>query len=245
MPFRSLDPAQILQTTETLERRVRDRFPDRGLAQVAGEVTALARGIRDEVAILAPPIWWLRGLVALVVVAGAAVFLWVGSILPLRDVGQDAIGSVQGIEAAINTGLLAGLGLVALISLEARVKRRRVARGLHGLRSIIHVIDMHQLTKDPVTLSPDFTPTETSPLRDLDAVAMSRYLDYCSELLAITGKLAALYSQAVPDEGVARAVTDIELLGASLARKIWQKISLIDPAPSRKRSRAAGASRLD
>ena len=245
MPFRSLDPAQILRTAETLEHRVRERFPDRGLAQVAGEVTALARGIRGDVAVLTPPIWWLRALVALIVVAGAAVFLWVGSILPLRDVGQDAIGSVQGIEAAINTGLLAGLGLVALISLEARVKRQRVARGLHGLRSIIHVIDMHQLTKDPVTLSPDFTPTETSPLRDLDAVAMSRYLDYCSELLAITGKLAALYSQAVPDEGVARAVTDIELLGASLARKIWQKISLIDPGPSRKRRRGVATRQPD
>ena len=244
MPFRSLDPAQILKTTETLQRRVEERFPERGLAQVAREISALARTVRDEVAVLAPPIWWLRGVVALVVAAGAAVFLWVGSILPLRDVGQDAIGSVQGIEAAINTALLAGLGLVALVRLEARVKRQRVARGLHGLRSIIHVIDMHQLTKDPVALSPDFTPTATSPARDLDAVAMSRYLDYCSELLAITGKLAALYAQAVPDEGVAQAVTDIELLGASLARKIWQKISLIDPAPSgpvasRKRNRNA------
>jgi hypothetical protein len=65
---------------------------------------------------------------------------------------------------------------------------------------------------------------------------MSRYLDYCSELLALTGKLAALYSQAVPDEGVAQAVTDIELLGSSLSRKIWQKISMIDTAaPALKR----------
>lgn len=236
MPFRSLDPAKILATAERLETRVRERFPDRGLAQVAAEVTAVARGIEVEVTGLAQPIWWLRGSLAGLVLAGTAVFLWVGSILPLREVGQDAIGSVQSIEAVINTALLAGLGLVTLVQLEARVKRRRVARGLHGLRSIIHVIDMHQLTKDPVTLSPDFTPTETSPARDLDAVGMSRYLDYCSELLAITGKLAALYSQAVPDEGVAQAVTDIELLGSSLSRKIWQKISLIDAAvPAAKR----------
>jgi hypothetical protein len=234
MPFRSLDPAKILMTAELLERRVRERFPDRGLAQVALEVTALARGIRAEVTILTPPIWWLRAFVALIVLAGAGVFVWVGSILPLQDVGQDAIGSVEGIEAAINTALLTGLGLVALVRLEARVKRQRVARGLHGLRSIIHVIDMHQLTKDPVTLSPDFTPTETSPARDLDAVGMSRYLDYCSELLALTGKLAALYSQAVPDEGVAQAVTDIELLGSSLSRKIWLKIGMIEAQPRRK-----------
>lgn len=237
MPFRSLDPAKILATAETLERRVRERFPDRGLALVAAEVVALARMVTAEVGVLSPPIWWLRGLVALVVAVGAAVFLWVGSIVPLRDIGQEAVGSVQGIEAAINTLLLAGFGMVALVRLEARVKRQRVARGLHGLRSIIHVIDMHQLTKDPVTLSPDFTPTETSPARDLDAVGMSRYLDYCSELLALTGKLAALYSQAVPDEGVAQAVTDIELLGASLSRKIWQKISLIEPKSQPRRKR--------
>jgi hypothetical protein len=88
-----------------------------------------------------------------------------------------------------------------------------------------------------VTLSPDFEPTATSPKRDMTAVEMSRYLDYCSELLAITGKLAALYAQAVPDEGVASAVNDIELLGSSLSRKIWQKITLIDQAPPARKRR--------
>jgi hypothetical protein len=235
MPFRSLDPQKILITAERLERRIAERFPDRGLARVAREVASLARKVEREVTELAPPIWGLRLLIGAVVLAGAAVFLWVGSIIPLNQVGRDAIASVEGVEAAINTLLLAVLGLVALVRLEARVKRQRVARGLHELRSIIHVIDMHQLTKDPVTLSPDFEPTETSPRRTMTAVEMSRYLDYCSELLAITGKLAALYAQAVPDEGVASAVNDIELLGSSLSRKIWQKITLIDKAaPARK-----------
>jgi hypothetical protein len=114
-----------------------------------------------------------------------------------------------------------------------------VAQGLHDLRSVIHVIDMHQLTKDPVTLDPSYSPTEHSPERTLGAVEMSRYLDYCSELLAMTGKLAALYAQAVPDEGVAAAVNDIELLGASLSRKIWQKITLIEAARTAKRKRVA------
>jgi hypothetical protein len=227
MPFRTLDPAQILATTERLARRIDERFPDRGLAQVAGEVVALARTINAEVTVLAPPIWWLRGLVVLVVLLGGAMFVWVGSIISLNQVGREAMGSVQSIEAAINTGLLAVLGLVALVQLEARVKRRRVARGLHGLRSVIHVIDMH------------FRPTPHSPSRDMTAPEMSRYLDYCSELLAITGKLAALYAQAVPDEGVAGAVNDIELLGSSLSRKIWQKITLIDTQPAVRRKRVA------
>jgi hypothetical protein len=236
MPFQSLDPAKILTTVERLEQRIADRFPERGLALVAGEVVALSRQVRAEVQALAPPILWLRALVALVVLAGAAVFLWVGSIVPLNQVGRDSLDSVEGVEATINTTLLAVLGLVALVRLEARIKRQRVGRGLHALRSIIHVIDMHQLTKDPVTLSPEFQRTEHSPERSLDAVGMSRYLDYCSELLAITGKLAALYAQAVPDEGVAQAVNDIELLGSSLSRKIWQKITLIDgKSPARKK----------
>jgi hypothetical protein len=239
MPFRSLDADQILTTAERLERRIVERFPDRGLAQVAREVTSLGRKVRDEVRVLSPPIWWLRALVTAIILAGAAVFLWVGSIVPLNQVGTDAIGSVEGVEAAINTALLAVLGLVALVRLEARVKRQRVGRGLHELRSVIHVIDMHQLTKDPVTLSPKFHPTETSPARDLTAVDLSRYLDYCSELLSLTGKLAALYAQAVPDDGVAQAVNDIELLGASLSRKIWQKIGMIEASPAPRRKRVA------
>jgi hypothetical protein len=239
MPFRNLDPQKILTTAERLERRIVERFPDRGLAQVAAEVVALARKVEAEVRALAPPIWGLRLLIGLVVLAGAAVFVWVGSIIPLNQVGRDAIASVEGVEAAINTTLLAILGLVALARLEARVKRQRVARGLHELRSVIHVIDMHQLTKDPVTLSPDFLPTAASPNRNMSAGEMSRYLDYCTELLAISGKLAALYAQAVPDEGVAAAVNDIEVLGTSLARKIWQKITLIDLAtPARIRRMA-------
>lgn len=239
MPFRSLDPTPILKTSEQLQRRIAERFPDRGLTQVAAEVSALASDARDEVQRLTPPIWGLRVLVGLVVVAGAGVFLWIGSIIPLNQVGRAAIGSVEGVEAAINTALLAILGLVALVRLEARVKRQRVARRLHELRSVIHVIDMHQLTKDPVTFDPEYRATATSPERDLDAQGMSRYLDYCAELLAITGKLAALYAQAVPDEGVAQAVNDIELLGSSLSRKIWQKITLIDSKPASRRKRVA------
>ena len=234
MPFQSLDPARILVTAERLEQRIAERFPDRGLARVAGEVTGMARQIAREVEELTPPIRSLRILVGVVVAAGATVFLWVGSILPLNQVGRAAVGSVESVEALINTLLLAGLGLVALIRLEARVKGRRVARGLHRLRSVIHVIDMHQLTKDPVTLTPGYRATPHSPGRDLTLPDMARYLDYCTELLAMTGKLAALYAQAVPEEGVATAVNDIELLGASLARKIWQKIALI-PAPTARR----------
>ncbi|NJM83821.1 MAG: hypothetical protein HC844_16435 [Tabrizicola sp.] len=238
MSFRRLDPAHILATARRLEQRAARRFAGRGLHKVSTEIVALTETTIAETAALIPPIWWLRLLIAAVVLAGAALFLSVGSVIPLNQIGRDSIRSVEGVEAAINTLVLAGLGLTALVRLEARVKRQRVALGLHGLRSIIHVIDMHQLTKDPVTLTVDYAPTAVSPERGLSAAELARYLDYCSELLAITGKLAALYAQAVPDDRVAQAVNDIEMLGSNLSRKIWQKIMMIEtlsspPAPSR------------
>ena len=101
---------------------------------------------------------------------------------------------------------------------------------LHGLRSLIHVIDMHQLTKDPAVLSGNFRPTAHSPVRITDSQDLMRYLDYCSEMLSITGKLAALFAQSVNDEVVIEAVNDIENLGSNLSRKVWQKITLIESA---------------
>lgn len=237
MPFRSLDATKILATAQHLERRVATRFPDRGLRKVAAEIVALTETTMAETQALQPPIWWLRGLIGAVVLTGTGVFVMVGNIVPLNQIGRESLGSVQNVEAAINTALLGGLGLTALIRLEARSKRQRVARGLHGLRAVIHVIDMHQLTKDPVTLMPEYVPTAASPDRAFGPGDLARYLDYCSELLAITGKLAALYAQAVPDDGVAQAVNDIETLGSNLSRKVWQKIMMIEgmAVPERRR----------
>jgi hypothetical protein len=57
---------------------------------------------------------------------------------------------------------------------------------------------------------------------------LTRYLDYCSELLSLVGKLAALYAQSTSDPVVLQAVNDIEQLTNGLARKIWQKIMMLD-----------------
>jgi hypothetical protein len=241
MPFDALDPQKILDTARLLEGRVAGRFPDRGLRQVAAALVARAETTIAETRALQPPIWGLRLLVAAVVLAGALIFALVGSVIPLNQLGQRSISSFEGIEAGLNIAVLAGLALAALIQLEARVKRRRVAAGLHRLRAMVHVIDMHQLTKDPVALLPGYTPRAESPTRDLTAPELERYLDYSSEMLSLIGKLAALYAQSVPDEGVASAVNDIETLCGQLSRKIWQKITLIDAQSPAKRSRTARA----
>lgn len=228
--YRSLDPGLIIATAERLEQRIADRFPDSGLRRVAAELVALSRDLADAARALEAPIWWVRAAVAAAFVAGAAIFLFVGTVLPLDGLSNETgvVESVQGIEASLNTVLLAGLGFLALIRAEERIKRKKVFTQLHVLRSLIHVVDMHQLTKDPAALSDAFRPTANSPARITDATDLARYLDYCSEMLSISGKLAALFAQSVNDEVVIEAVNDIEELGSNLARKIWQKITMIE-----------------
>jgi hypothetical protein len=227
--YRRLDSAEIIATAARLEERIRARFPEAGLSRVAAELVSLAHDLAASARALERPIWWLRAATAAVVIAGAAVFIFLGTVVPFnRFSAGDASDWVQGIEASINTLLLAGLGLIALLRTEATIKEKRVFRELHGLRSLIHVIDMHQLTKDPNVLKPGYKPTAKSPPRLTKKADLASYLDYCSEMLSITGKIAALFAQSVNDEVVVEAVNDIEALGSNLSRKIWQKITLIE-----------------
>jgi hypothetical protein len=114
-----------------------------------------------------------------------------------------------------------------LLTLEARFKRGRVLDALHRLRSLAHVIDMHQLTKDPTTLLNTHQSTSASPPRTMTQFELTRYLEYCAEMEALIGKLAALYGDRMRDAQVVDAVNDVENLTTGLGRKIWQKITII------------------
>ena len=227
MPYRTLDKDRITETAARLARRISERFPESGLRKVAQELVDLAGDIGRQAEDLEKPILWLRIITVLVIGAAASIFILVGTVLSFDRISTGAFDFVQGLEAFLNTAVFAGVGFWTLVSLEERFKRKRALDGLHSLRSMIHIIDMHQLTKDPAVLLQGFTPTPSSPLRQLTRPELTRYLDYCSELLSITGKLAALYAQALNDDVVVNAVNDIENLGTNLSRKIWQKIMLV------------------
>jgi hypothetical protein len=57
---------------------------------------------------------------------------------------------------------------------------------------------------------------------------LSRYLDYCCDSLALLSKIAALYVQEFQDPVLLAAVDEVESLTSGFARKIWQKITIID-----------------
>jgi hypothetical protein len=169
----------------------------------------------------------LRAGVGIVLLAGIALLVSLARLLHLDEHAPDAVGFVQGVEACLNIVLLAGAGIAFLLTVESRLKRARALSALQELRGLIHVIDMHQLTKDPAMLGG--ARTSASPERDLTPFELSRYLDYCSEMLSLSAKIAALYAQAARDAQTENAASDIERLAANLSQKIWQKITILQP----------------
>ncbi len=229
--YRELVPERLVETAEQLQRRVAERFPRSGLAQVCGEVAATMRNVEQVQAELVREHWGLRSLVALFVglLAAAVVGLGWSFISTLRAGFEDWSELLQGLEAGVNDLVFIGVAIWFLWQLEPRRKRRKALKSLHGLRSLAHIIDMHQLTKDPemVTRSRQEA-TASSPQRSMTPFELVRYLDYCSEALALLSKAAALHVQSFDDRETLAAVGDIEDLTDGLSRKIWQKITILD-----------------
>ena len=229
--YRKLDPLHIVGTLERLEHRINERFPGAGLGKVCAELTEIARENRSRVAALERPNIALRLASSAIIVAGIAFFTWVLSKVGVevkRGEGESLLGLVQGVEALANTTVLVGAGVLFLVTLESRWKRTQALADLHELRSIIHVIDMHQLTKDPSTIASAGAATPSSPERQLSPFELMRYLDYCTEMLSLSAKVAVLYAQSSRDPIVIEASSDLGQITANLSQEIWQKIALVE-----------------
>jgi hypothetical protein len=225
--YQTLDDRSIIQQLQTLRNRVAERFPTRGLTKTASHLCDISRPTAREASALKKRFWGLRILSIMAIVAGAAGLFQVARFFEVKVAGELQLTEfTQALEAAFNIVLLSSIFLLFMVRLENRFKRERALKGLYRLRAIAHVIDMHQLTKDPPSIT-GAARTSSSPVRDLNEEQLLRYLDYCSEMLSFTGKLAALYAQHFPDATVITAVNDIEQLTTNLSRKIWQKIVLI------------------
>ena len=227
MPYRTLKSDCVIETIDTLALRIGERFPDAGLKRVADQLASTARRCAAEAERLAKPQLWIRAAVYAVWTLGVAAAAFVASGLHYDGFDMRATSFVQILEPAMNIAVLVGIGVVTLGRLEIRYKRAKALDALHELRSIAHVVDMHQLTKDPHRESEALPDTAHSPKQSLPGPLLERYLDYCSEMLSLTAKLAVLLAQSVRDGEVASAASDIETLTTGLSRKIWQKIAML------------------
>jgi hypothetical protein len=224
-----LNAQAITRTLQRLSDRIEQRFPSAGLAQVARDLVETSQSTARRVKRLSRPYIGLQFLVLLTLSGLVCAQVYLASLINWKRVGisTDVVGLTQGLDSMVNLLLLAGGAIWFLITAEQRLKRRRTMRDLFELRSFAHVIDMHQLTKDPTVVLGGGKPTPASPERRMTHFELSRYLDYCSEMLALVAKLAALYAGATHDEAIVGAVNEVEVLTSDLGRKIWQKITIL------------------
>jgi len=158
--YRYLDAEHIVATIDRLGARISERFPQSGLAAVCSELRDVAASAKDRSIEIGRPMSVLRVSAALfaltVIVAGIAS----APRLPIIGGQMDVADFIQSLEATTNIVVLLGAALFFLVSLETRIRRRKALAALHELRSIAHIIDMHQLTKDPERVRPDATFTD-------------------------------------------------------------------------------------
>jgi len=226
-----LEASYVADTVGRLEARIRARFPDRRLGNVAAELgTAVpeihdgfehSKARRQQVRLLSRAAGIVVVLLALVALA-----------LALRDAftrgPTNSFDWVPLAESLINVLVFTALAVFFLWAMPERLERRTLLDLLHRLRSLAHVVDMHQLDKDPEQARSDYTPTSKSPQsRIMNAEDLHHYFDYCSELVSLIAKTAALCAERTSDPVVLNTVSEIETLAAQMSGKIWQKISLL------------------
>ena len=227
-PYRRLDGELVLSTIQRLRQRITERFPESGLRGVAQELESMVERARVNAPELARPIWPLRLVVGFFVLM---LFLAIVALFAsFKEVRFEAgfVTMLQAVESGINDVIFVGIAVVFLGTLERRLKRRRALAAIHELRSLAHIVDMHQLLKDPEIVLDEHLPTPSSPERPFNRFELARYLDYCSEMLSLTGKVSALYAQYLDDPVLLAAVTEVETLATGISGKIWQKIVILD-----------------
>lgn len=219
--------ARIIETVENLVLRIEDRFPGSGLHGVARRLSGIARETDKTIEWIKKPSYMYRGIAAffILLILGGLVLAIMHTKVE-SDITQLS-NLVALSEAALNDVVLIGATIIFLMTLETRAKRSKVVKAISRLRSIAHIIDAHQLTKDPNAIAQTTHNTEHSPKRNLTRYELGRYLDYCSEMLSLTSKVGFLYIQHFDDPVSVNAVNDLENLTTGLSRKVWQKIMIL------------------
>jgi hypothetical protein len=226
--YLNLSGEALLESVVTLCNRIQARFPTANLCRIAQTVREVTARAHERAVELRKPNIPLRAAVAALVIGMVTALVAMGRniALSLEEV-QKAPAFVQFFEAALNIVVVLGGASIFVATLERRIKRNKVLKAVHELRSLAHIIDMHQLTKVPDHYLPAANRTQFTPEPKYTAFELSRYLDYCSELLALVGKIGVLYVEHLSDPVVLDAVDQIEDLTDGLSRKIWQKLTVL------------------
>jgi hypothetical protein len=204
---------------------VEEQFPASGLAAVANEVAAVAEGTVARVAEIKRPRIGLRiavGVMVLLVLSGPLLFSFV---LSFSEEVTNLGDFLEATDAGLHMLLVLAGGIFFLVGMENRMRRNQALDAIAEFRSLAHLVDLHQINKDPGLDS--LKPPEDDKRTVRSDEALASYLDFSGDLLSIVGKLAAYYAQNLSDRVVLDAVNEIETLTSSLSNKLWLKILVL------------------
>jgi len=223
--YRRLDAQKIIETVQALHERIERRFPGSGLSNVVADLLEVAQETVTRAQWIQRPNLPLRCAAALLTVAMLSIVA--GLVINIRQFSITEYGTfIQALDASIGSVVFIGAAILFLVNWENRIKRGRALKAVHELRALAHIVDMHQLTKDPENYFG--RGRRASVKREMTPFELGRYLDYCGDSLALISKIAALYVQDFQDTVLLDAVDDVEDLTSGLSRKIWQKLMILE-----------------
>ncbi len=233
MRYTLLSSEEIVKTIEKLSSRIGKVFPDSGLLRICNRLLDTSKETAEIESWIIKPNYLLRSAIYMFIALLILTIIFSITQLEFADTGLSAADIVQITEAALNEMVLIGAGILFLTTLENRRKRKRVVHAINNLRSVAHIIDAHQLTKDPdheirLTTPPGFTREDR-----MDVEKMGNYLDFCSEMLSLTSKIGFLYIQHFDDPIANNSVNELETLTTGLSKKIWHKIMILHTRDNR------------
>jgi len=122
-------------TIAQLSNRVKERFPDGNLIQACDELLRLSRDTKLRAEWIGSPIISLRIVATILISLIAVALVSAFSQLNLSSGRLDVVVFVYFLNAGMNNIVISAAVVFFLITIEARVKRRRSLLAIHELRS--------------------------------------------------------------------------------------------------------------
>ncbi|MCW2758887.1 MAG: hypothetical protein JWO46_2633, partial [Nocardioidaceae bacterium] len=236
-PLHQLDRQLLADSLERLHQRISARLPDQNLTALAASIKTSVPDAHARYEATAHRLQrisgWTRAISVVFVLAVA-----VALVLALADFSRsshDGADWLSLVNTVVGDLVYAAVAVAFLRAVPERLTRSSLTHVLHELRSTAHVIDMHQLGKDPERLRDDYEATGASihphlPHKESAAARradLHHYLTYCIELLGLVSKSAALCAESSGDPVVLSMVNDVESLTSDMSQKIFQKLALL------------------
>lgn len=207
---RKLRPDKLIATSLELAKWIRLEFPKAHLSDVADDVYALTTEAVAKAKNIARPMYWLRALLTLAFAGLAGGVYWHYT----NHTEQEFMDLLHSLKPL---GAFVGGAVLFVITLETRVKRWKALKAIHELQSVVHIIDMHQLGKDPIIEKFRDDPEEHDKKID-------QYLHCCTAMISIASKIGQLYIDHFYDAAATTAVNEFEAVATGTTQKIWSKI---------------------